>query len=77
MQLHGIMLRRTRDEVLDLPPKLRTWIDVDIHERAREKLNEAVRFFLGSPTEESERDQRGRRRGIGQQDRGASQLSSA
>ncbi len=66
VQLHGIMLRRTKDEVLDLPPKLRTWIDVDIHERAREKLNEAVRSFLGSPTEESERDQRGRRRGIGQ-----------
>jgi SNF2 family DNA or RNA helicase len=66
VQLHGIMLRRTKDEVLDLPPKLRTWIDVDIHELVREKLNEAVRSFLGSPTEEPERDQRGRRRGIGQ-----------
>ena len=65
VQLHGIMLRRTKDEVLDLPPKLRTWIDIDIHERAREKLNEAVRVFLGSPTEELERDRRGRRPGIG------------
>ena len=30
VQLHGTMLRRTKDEVLDLPGKLRTWLTVDI-----------------------------------------------
>lgn len=43
VQLHGVMLRRTKDEVLDLPPKMRTWLDVEIHPRAVEKLNEPVR----------------------------------
>ena len=30
VQLHGTMLRRTKDEVLDLPGKLRTWLTVDV-----------------------------------------------
>ena len=30
VQLHGIMLRRRKDDVLDLPPKLRSWFTVDI-----------------------------------------------
>ena len=30
VQLHGVMLRRTKDEVLDLPPKLRTWASVPV-----------------------------------------------
>ncbi len=29
-QLHGVLLRRTKDEVLDLPPKTRTWLDVEV-----------------------------------------------
>jgi SWI/SNF-related matrix-associated actin-dependent regulator of chromatin subfamily A-like protein 1 len=29
-QLQGVMLRRTKDDVLDLPPKLRTWLSVDV-----------------------------------------------
>jgi len=29
-QLHGVMLRRTKDAVLDLPPKLRTWVPVTV-----------------------------------------------
>lgn len=29
-QLQGAMLRRTKDEVLDLPPKLRTWLPVEV-----------------------------------------------
>src|SRR5688500_18812711 len=29
-ELHGLMLRRTKEEVLDLPPKLRNWIEVDV-----------------------------------------------
>ena len=30
VQLHGIMLRRSKDDVLALPPKLRTWLPVDV-----------------------------------------------
>ena len=65
VQLHGIMLRRNKDEVLDLPPKVRSWIDIDIPERVREALDEAVRAFLGDGMEEPQRDSRGRRMGIG------------
>jgi len=59
VQLQGIMLRRTKDEVLDLPPKQRTWIEVDVEEEVRDRLNEAVGRFLGG-----DRDSRGRRLGI-------------
>jgi SWI/SNF-related matrix-associated actin-dependent regulator 1 of chromatin subfamily A len=65
VQLHGIMLRRNKNEVLDLPPKVRSWIDVDIPEKARERMNEAVRAFFGSDVDEPRRDRRGRRMGIG------------
>jgi SWI/SNF-related matrix-associated actin-dependent regulator of chromatin subfamily A-like protein 1 len=30
VQLHGVMLRRTKDQVLALPPKLRGWLPVDV-----------------------------------------------
>jgi SNF2 family DNA or RNA helicase len=30
VQLHGVMLRRTKDEVLALPPKLRAWLPVEV-----------------------------------------------
>ena len=30
VQLHGVMLRRTKDQVLALPPKLRTWLPVEV-----------------------------------------------
>ena len=30
MQLHGVMLRRSKDQVLALPPKLRTWLPVEV-----------------------------------------------
>ncbi len=66
VQLHGVMLRRRKDEVLDLPPKVRSWIDVDISEKAREALNDAVRSFLGDSVSEPQRDRSGRRAGIGQ-----------
>ena len=29
-QLHGLMLRRIKDDVLDLPPKVRTWLSVEV-----------------------------------------------
>ncbi len=46
MQLHGIMLRRTKDEVLDLPPKMRTWFDVELHPYAIQHYNRLVQEFL-------------------------------
>jgi len=30
IQLHGVMLRRSKDDVLALPPKLRTWLPVTV-----------------------------------------------
>ncbi len=30
VQLHGVMLRRSKDQVLSLPPKLRTWLPVQV-----------------------------------------------
>lgn len=30
VQLHGVMLRRSKDQVLALPPKLRTWLSIDV-----------------------------------------------
>lgn len=32
VQLHGVMLRRVKDDVLDLPPKLRSWVPVPVPE---------------------------------------------
>ena len=31
VQLHGVMLRRSKDDVLALPPKLRTWLPVTVN----------------------------------------------
>jgi SWI/SNF-related matrix-associated actin-dependent regulator 1 of chromatin subfamily A len=61
VQLHGVMLRRTKDEVLDLPPKLRTWLDIEIHPRAVEKLNEPVRALANSSRRERGRTEEERR----------------
>jgi SWI/SNF-related matrix-associated actin-dependent regulator 1 of chromatin subfamily A len=30
VQLHGVMLRRSKDDVLALPPKLRTWVPIEV-----------------------------------------------
>ncbi len=59
VQLQGIMLRRRKDDTLDLPAKQRTWIDVDVDEEVRNRLNEAVGHFLVG-----ERNERGGRLGI-------------
>ena len=66
VQLQGIMLRRNKDDVLDLPAKQRTWIEVDVDARVRDSLNDAVGLFLSglSGERDSERDGRGRRLGI-------------
>ena len=64
VQLHGIMLRRRKADVLDLPPKLRTWIDTDLPEKTRDALNRDVLQFL-DPEIEPERTERGFRTGMG------------
>lgn len=46
VQLHGVMLRRTKDEVLDLPPKVRTWMDVELHPYAIQHYNKLLQDFL-------------------------------
>ena len=59
VQLQGIMLRRTKDAVLDLPAKQRAWIEVDVDDELRDGLNDAVARFLTA-----ERTERGGRLGI-------------
>jgi len=47
VQLHGIMLRRRKEEVLSLPPKLRSWLPVDVPEgTARAEMREVVATLL-------------------------------
>ncbi len=48
VQLHGVMLRRSKDQVLTLPPKLRTWLPVDVPAGtgARE-IRDVVDLLLG------------------------------
>ncbi len=46
VQLHGVMLRRTKDEVLDLPPKVRTWMEVELHPFAIQHYNHLLQDFL-------------------------------
>ena len=72
VQLHGVMLRRTKNEVLDLPPKVRTWLDIELHPYAIQHFNNAVREFLTKfdapePTEavEDEPENTERRRAVG------------
>jgi SWI/SNF-related matrix-associated actin-dependent regulator of chromatin subfamily A-like protein 1 len=42
VQLHGILLRRTKDEVLDLPPKLRSWVPVQVPENTGKRETRRV-----------------------------------
>lgn len=42
VQLDGTMLRRTKDEVLDLPEKVRTWLTVDIPESTARRGTQRV-----------------------------------
>ncbi|MCY3739808.1 MAG: DEAD/DEAH box helicase [Candidatus Poribacteria bacterium] len=46
VQLHGVMLRRTKDEVLDLPPKMRTWMDIELHPYAIQHFNRLAQEFI-------------------------------
>jgi SWI/SNF-related matrix-associated actin-dependent regulator 1 of chromatin subfamily A len=45
-QLHGLMLRRTKDDVLDLPPKVRTWLPVDVPEHTAKRESRRVLELL-------------------------------
>ena len=42
VQLHGVMLRRTKDEVLDLPPKLRSRAPVTVPEGTGQRRERRV-----------------------------------
>jgi hypothetical protein len=47
VQLHGVMLRRSKEKVLTLPPKLRTWLPVDVPEGTGAKdIAAVVRMLL-------------------------------
>ena len=65
VQLHGVMLRRTKDDVLALPPKLRTWLPVTVPAgtaaRAVKKVFELLAGKDSRPA--SSRDLELRRRG--------------
>ena len=71
VQLHGVMLRRTKDEVLDLPPKLRTWLPVEVSEgtaarETRALLATLLRGALGRARGNTSNDGRRRTRELGQ-----------
>jgi SWI/SNF-related matrix-associated actin-dependent regulator of chromatin subfamily A-like protein 1 len=47
LDLQGTMLRRNKEEVLDLPPKVRTWLDVEVPPgTARKETEVAVGMLL-------------------------------
>ncbi len=47
-QLDGVLLRRTKEEVLDLPPKVRTYVPLEIPEGVgRQEMRQALRLLMG------------------------------
>ena len=57
LQLHGTMLRRTKDEVLDLPGKVRTWLTVDIPETTgRRGLRRVLATLLKETSDHADED---------------------
>ena len=86
IQLHGIMLRRTKGEVLDLPPKVRSWLEVEVSSRVARRMSQAVTEMLRSVSrsashriEGESEAQRRRRQGrvMGQLTRARRSLASA
>ena len=54
-QLHGLMLRRTKDDVLDLPPKVRTWLPVDVPEgTARRESRRVLQLLMSGEQEQGQ-----------------------
>ncbi len=60
LQLKGVLLRRTKDEVLDLPPKVRTFLDVEVAAgTAARETAKLVEHLLGNPGERGDRSRPG------------------
>lgn len=51
VQLHGIMLRRTKDDVLALPPKMRTWVPVTVPATTGARAIKKVLALLGGKSD--------------------------
>ena len=48
VQLHGVMLRRSKNQVLSLPPKLRTWLPVEVPKGTGVRdMRKVVELLLG------------------------------
>ena len=61
VQLHGVMLRRRKEDVLDLPPKVRTWLPVEIPPgTATAEIREVMETLIAAGTGESPRGDRAR-----------------
>jgi SWI/SNF-related matrix-associated actin-dependent regulator 1 of chromatin subfamily A len=56
LQLKGALLRRTKDEVLDLPPKIRSWLPVEVAPGiAAKEMYQVLRLLIGNGTGRSGR----------------------
>ena len=53
VQLHGVMLRRSKDDVLALPPKLRTWVPVTVPATTGARAIKKVLALLTGKSDES------------------------
>lgn len=51
----GVMLRRTKDEVLDLPEKVRTWLPIEVsYDRVRALEEQALAYLAANPARQGE-----------------------
>ena len=71
LQLHGVMLLRTKDEVLDLPPKIRNWMPVTVSEgTAKKEMRKVLEVLMLRAQERAAAGSRSRpRHTTGGQDR--------
>jgi SWI/SNF-related matrix-associated actin-dependent regulator of chromatin subfamily A-like protein 1 len=53
VQLHGVMLRRSKDDVLTLPPKLRAWVPVNVPATTGARAIKKVLALLTGKSDES------------------------
>jgi SWI/SNF-related matrix-associated actin-dependent regulator 1 of chromatin subfamily A len=58
LQLHGVMLRRSKDDVLALPPKLRTWLPVAVPAGTGSQAIKKVLSLLTGKNDQAERSSR-------------------